>query len=458
MKDKRVRNKKIIYNSIIIFNILFIVVLIAYYGYRLVYYYQLEHQPAKEIKYLSEKITSQNELVNEGDGLYFDEDEEMFYFKGNVTNNYLSYSNQLWRIMKINKDGSIVLILDDPITAMTYGTTNEYQTSFVRNYLNQIESEIYTGIFERVLIQPEIYLTNTSICTDTITNIGDIHCNQKANENLIGLLNLSDYDLSGGKNGYLNSNISYYTATKGNNNQLYYVHAKGGVTLTSDFSEHNYGIRPAITLKSEIDYLSGDGSESNPYVIEPSSDTKTIQVGNYVSYSGYTWKVISKDTNTYKLATTSLLTDTTGQAYTRNYSSRTNIFTPTSYGSLAYYLNRTWYRTLDTSLIVDGTWYIGNYQQNGVTNYQNIYTDSVTAKVGLLSVGEFYSLEVPNTWLMTSLNEDDDMIYTVQEGSKYYSDVIDGTHGIRPAIYITSQIQVVSGTGTVNDPYVIGGM
>ena len=59
---------------------------------------------------------------------------------------------------------------------------------------------------------------------------------------------------------------------------------------------------------------------------------------------------------------------------------------------------------------------------------------------------------------MTSLNEDDDMIYTVQEGSKYYSDVIDGTHGIRPAIYITSQIQVVSGTGTVNDPYVIGGM
>ena len=184
-----------------------------------------------------------------------------------------------------------------------------------------------------------------------------------------------------------------------------------------------------------------------------------IHIGNYVSYSGYTWKVISKDDQTYKLATSSLLTDKTGQVYMRNYATKNNLYQVKTYGSLAYYLNTNWYRTLiDKSLIVDGTWYTGNYQINGVTDYKNIYTDSISAKVGLLHVGELYSLELPNTWLMTTVNEDDDMVYSVDQNGKYFSDMIDSEHGIRPAIYITNQIQIVSGTGVLSDPYVIGGM
>ena len=69
-----------------------------------------------------------------------------------------------------------------------------------------------------------------------------------------------------------------------------------------------------------------------------------------------------------------------------------------------------------------------------------------------------YSLELPNTWLLTSLNEEDGMVYTVQEGNKYYSDVIDSEYGIRPAIYITNQVKIISGSGVLSDPYVIGGM
>ena len=59
---------------------------------------------------------------------------------------------------------------------------------------------------------------------------------------------------------------------------------------------------------------------------------------------------------------------------------------------------------------------------------------------------------------MTTVNEDDDMVYSVDQNGKYFSDMIDSEHGIRPAIYITNQIQIVSGTGVLSDPYVIGGM
>lgn len=458
MKNKKGNKKKIFYNSVIIFNILLIVGLIAYYGYRLVYYYKLEHQPPKELKYLSEKITSGNQLVNEGDGLYLDEDSKTFYFKGVNVNNYLYYSGNMWRIIKVNKDGSMVLILNQPITSITYGTNSQYQTSSVHSYLNKIENQPYTGLFEQVLNHPDSYLKKTAICTDVIANVEDITCEKTNNQDLVGILNLSDYELSGGKNGYLNNGVSYYTATRDNYDRIYYVHSKGGVSLADDYSEHNYGVRPTITLKSKINYLSGDGSENNPYIIEEKEQIPTIQVGNYVNYSGYTWKVISKNDSTYKLATTTLLTDANGQVYTRSYGNRTSEYNPKTYGSLAYYLNRTWYRTLDSSLIVDGVWNIGNYQVEGITDYKNIYTNTVTAKVGLLSVGEMYSLELPNTWLLTSLNEEDGMVYTVQEGNKYFSDIIDSEYGIRPAIYITNQVKIISGSGVLSDPYVIGGM
>ena len=441
MKNKKENKKKILYNVVIIFNILFIVGLIVYYGYRFAYYYKLEHQPPKELKYLSEKITSGNQLVNEGDGLYLDEDTKTFYFKGVNVNNYLYYSGHMWRIIKVNKDSSIVLILNQPITSITFGTTSQYQSSFVHSYLNEIENQPYTGLFEQVLNHPDSYLKKTTICTDVIANVEDITCKKTISQDLVGILNLSDYELSGGKNGYLNNGVSYYTATRDNYDRIYYVHSKGGVSLADDYNEHNYAVRPTITLKSNIKYLSGDGSENSPYFIEEQEQIPTIQVGNYVNYSGYTWKVISKNDNTYKLATT-----------------KTNEYNPKTYGSIAYYLNHTWYRTLDSSLIVDGVWNIGNYQINGVTDYKNIYTNTVTAKVGLLTLGEMYSLELPNTWLLTSLNEDDGMVYTVQEGNKYFSDVIENEHGIRPAIYITNQVKIISGSGVLSDPYVIGGM
>lgn len=459
MKNKRVRNKKIFYNVVIIFNILLIVGLILYYGYRLVYFYQLEHQKPKTIKYVHEKIKASNELVSEGDGLYLDDKNQVFYFKGKVLNNYLYYSGKMWRVIKINQDGSMVLILNDVISALTYGSSSKYQDSSLRGYLNTITNQSFTGIFEQTLNDKNQYLKKTSICIDQISNIEDITCDKKVTLDFVGLLNLSDYQLSGGKNGYLNHHISYYTATTDNHDRLYYVHSKGGVTLTDDYKEHNYGVRPTITLKKNISYISGDGTETNPYIIEPKEEKTMIYIGNYVSYSGYTWKVISKDDQTYKLATSSLLTDKTGQVYMRNYATKNNLYQVKTYGSLAYYLNTNWYRTLiDKSLIVEGTWYTGNYQINGVTDYKNIYTDSISAKVGLLHVGELYSLELPNTWLMTTVNEDDDMVYSVDQNGKYFSDMIDSEHGIRPAIYITNQIQIVSGTGVLSDPYVIGGM
>lgn len=452
MDQEKAKRKKRVYHILMIVNVILIVALVAYYGYRLVYYYRLEHQPAEEVKLLSDKIIKDHEIVTSGSGLYQDENQEMYYFRGEEVGNYLSYSGQLWRIMKIEEDGSIVLILDQVLSAITYGDENLYETSAMRSYLNTSDTA-YSGLVASMLNEPDTYLTMTKICLDEIVNIGNITC-EKTMEDQVGLLNLSDYELSGGKNGYLNTGISYYTTTTDADGGLYYIYSQGGATVSNDFMEHNYGVRPTITLKPNLDYISGTGTMDDPYRIERTS--QQLSIGSYVQYSGETFRIICKTENSYLLALTHLLTDEAGTTELFTYHTRSNAFEPNRYGSVAYTLNHNWVANIDPTLLVEGPWYTGDYSLNGSTDYRNIYTDSVTASVGLLNVGDFYSLDIPNTWLMTRL-EDEEMVYTVDEDQKYYLDFISNEHGVRPAIYLTDQIQVLSGTGIDTDPYVVGG-
>ncbi|MBS7020307.1 MAG: hypothetical protein KH135_00310 [Firmicutes bacterium] len=457
-KDNQVKRKGIIYNTIIFFNIIFIVGLIGYYGYRLVYFYGLEHKKPEEIKYLSQKITMEGNLVSEGDGLYLDEKSKTFYFKGAQVNNYLYYSGNLWRIMKVNQDGSMVLISNDTKTSIAYGQDANYETSSVRKYMNPT-GENFTGLVYATLNKTTNYLKKTTVCLDKISDMKQITCKKTMKSDVVGLLNLNDYELSGGKKGYLNNGTSYYTSASSENNELYYVHMKGGIAKITDMVDtHNYGIRPTITLKAKLPYLAGDGTEANPYKIEPLEQAPTVFVGNYVKYNDYTWRVAGFTQDTLKLALNGTLQNNQG-AYLRNYSTKDNSFNPKVYGSLANYLNTTWYRTLkDKSLIVDGIWYQGDYQFNGIYDYQNIYANSVTAKVGLLTIGDMYVGEIPNTWTMAKMNTGDGMVYTIQTGFKLYSDLVTEKREVRPAIQIKRQFQILSGTGSSTDPYVIGGM
>ena len=55
---------------------------------------------------------------NTGSGLYAAEDDEgiSYYFRGAITNNYVKFANMDWKILRINGDGTIRLILNDNIT------------------------------------------------------------------------------------------------------------------------------------------------------------------------------------------------------------------------------------------------------------------------------------------------------------------------------------------------------
>lgn len=78
---------------------------------------------------------SQNVTTTANSGVFTTTDSSgtAYYFRGVVSNNYVSFANNLWRIMRVNGNGTIRLILDTPINS---STTYNYTTSSTNSEFN----------------------------------------------------------------------------------------------------------------------------------------------------------------------------------------------------------------------------------------------------------------------------------------------------------------------------------
>ena len=78
-------------------------------------------------------------VVTEGDGLYTDEYEEGKYtYKGVNPNNYITFNNEMWRIISIGADNTLKIMRNESIDNMSFdsGDSNAWETSDIKTYLN----------------------------------------------------------------------------------------------------------------------------------------------------------------------------------------------------------------------------------------------------------------------------------------------------------------------------------
>ena len=285
MMKKIMKNKK--YLIFIILSILFLGFMISFYGYRLVHYYLIENPSGSKLKEntsLVDEIINKNKIVNEGNGLYFDDNN--YIFKGQVNNNYVYYSGLLWRIVKINKDGSIKLISEEVLTSLYWDNTDNFEDSTLNNWLND---KILTKLSHQE------YLSNINICVDILDKVENKECEKYFNKQKIGFLSVDEYIESKGKQSYLNNGKSYWLSNPDYNGNMWYVNSDGGLSNVN--SDSNYGIRATILLKDGIVNISGDGTFDKPFIIENDNYTNLSQVniGMYLNYSNYKWRVIDKN-------------------------------------------------------------------------------------------------------------------------------------------------------------------
>ena len=230
-----------------------------------------------------------------------------YYFRGVVNNNYVKFGNYIWRIVGINPDNSVRLILDKSATTMNYsvyqnaidytGLKYIYNNVTINNNVSDYLEQWYkTNITDRGLDKHVVastfcndssYFVNgyntyfngftrlitdkrpTLTCPTTNADFGGIY-KQK-----IGLITADEVALAGGVyntnnyNYYLSNGESFFTMTGAEYNNLtaymFIVTNTGSISTAPTTTA--YGIRPVINLDPTLT-VSGSGTTENPYTID----------------------------------------------------------------------------------------------------------------------------------------------------------------------------------------------
>lgn len=255
--------------------------------------------------------------ISRGDGLYEDSIEKNKYvYKGTDPDNYVTFNDEIWRIVSIEADGTIKIIKNDSIGNMAFdskelrnieggtycktssngcnawaindnytnndliGTVtkdaelNTYLNSLYYSSLNDnakkyIESHDFGvgGISLDMTLADQIKVEDSIIWTGNIALISYseyLNANSNSEEcNQIDLLS-TNYEKCVSTNWLFKEN-NYWTISPNNDSSTLFIsNSEGNVETAS--AELSYDVYPTLYLKSSID-LEGIGSKAEPYKI-----------------------------------------------------------------------------------------------------------------------------------------------------------------------------------------------
>ena len=235
------------------------------------------------------------ELVESGDGLYADEYENGKYtYKGANPNNYITFNDEMWRIISVENDGTIKIMRNESIGNQIWHSENinDWETSDIKTYLNGEYLSSITTNQDKIVSHTWSIGAVTYDNSDLAGQIADEN-NTQSQSASIGMITASEY-LRANTNkeqcenmNINNTNITTCKTTNWmfsivpSNDYLWTIsprasYGTGVFCVVGDSSSagrlvsHNainsVGVSPALYLSSDIT-LSGTGESSNPYVI-----------------------------------------------------------------------------------------------------------------------------------------------------------------------------------------------
>lgn len=235
-------------------------------------------------------IEENEERVFSGSGLYDLNGE--YVYRGETPNNYLKFSGNMYRIVKLT-DGHVVLIANERVKRGTWDNRyndirrrsdgiNDYKVSRIKEALDSIyeNAEFIENEDKGLLYAHNAYIGKRSE-TDNF-NDGSIEKSEYLANQYLSTLPLYDYINASIDNNCNSANtnscrnynyLNYYrynwwtaTADNANTYKVYRIVNDGTIELIRASS--NSYIRPVVYLVSDALYVSGDGTEDNPYIIK----------------------------------------------------------------------------------------------------------------------------------------------------------------------------------------------
>ncbi len=220
-------------------------------------------------------LKNNNKLTQTGEGLY--EMNNELIFRGQNPNNYVQFADRIWRVVKINKNGSINMILTQStkeeeiydIWDDRYNTEKE-SDSGINNFLLSRAFSNLKLIYDNDLKEYETFLSPYDLCVgkrleETTDKSGNTECNEIIKDQNIGLLPIHDY-MNASLDGLCQTTVSNECQ---NYNYLADAEDKWW-TMTADMS-NTYNVF-SISYKGEIISEEANSSADNKYVIALNRD------------------------------------------------------------------------------------------------------------------------------------------------------------------------------------------
>ena len=224
-----------------------------------------------------------------------------YYFRGNVENNYVSFANFTWKIVRINENGSIRLLLSQNIN-----TLHKFNSNFNNfTYMYYSNSDVEGGIKRTVdtwynenLKNYENYIADTEFCEQF--KVAESSSSTKAGSTTVPTYEnyVSSFKCSTDANGYgiLNLKIGLLTYDEavhagsyyGKNNDSYlvddyltyhlmspagftnrafnwFIYNNGKINL--GYVSNSFNIYSVISLKPDT-LVTGQGTITDPYIVK----------------------------------------------------------------------------------------------------------------------------------------------------------------------------------------------
>ncbi len=423
-------------------------------------------------------------IDNLSSGSTYDDEVDTF-ITGEDPNNYIWYSGKLWRAVSVNNEAKTTkLVTQWNISSINYSSgSTDFAGSYMEDWLNDTSVD---GFLDN-LRDYENFIVTDSVWDATLdaTSLGSItRPNGKTTVTApVGLLNMYEYQESFRGttygNGYLNNGLWWWTLTPYNTSRVRRVNYYGGANY---FDPTNaLGVRPSINLKSSVRIADGDGTIDNPYRLNGDNDTNLSGTLLSSRYSGEYIRFGNDENNLYRIVShengsgTKIVSDqplkSSGNFLSSVFDSNSSVSYSSS-NTIGAFLNgeylTNYVDTTYSDMIEDSTtWYLGTVGRGTSyklakytdTNMSSTTSSTIDAKVGLLRFGELMAGQFDrnenntNYWTLTPYNASS-VRDVDNNGNAYYFNPTNA-YGVRPSINLKSNVQIINGDGTLQNPFEI---
>lgn len=379
-------------------------------------------------------------------------------YKGNPENNYVRLSNMIFRIYGYDKDKNVILVADRDIANVNYTKLDEWLKYFYNN-LNKNTQKM---------------LVENKYCSMTVDekNTNKTKCENYTDKKKVYIPSIVEVNnAASGEDNFMKPATMSWVADKKNGKESYvtrdiFFEEEANKSFVSVNSNHNYGVRPMITIKGNSYITDGTGTSEDPYVFGDTKKVKggaslnTREVGEYVTDGNLLWRIVQimKDGTTKVVTTESIGGYTDDISWYQELENPKYVYNPKKKSSVAYFINNRSLEFVDTSNFITHEVEVPIYKDN-IVYKEEVETKKYNVMLSAPNMYEMFSASTNangSYWLINTSKKDWITGAITEIGVPYNEEVEAYTKlYIRVVGFYKKDTVISNGKGTEESPYKI---